>query len=933
MYNFKKGIQLARTLMMLLLAVLTTTTALADQVTAEQARGLAQTFVKNRLTANGRRLAPSATPQLRLDGQVSGLYVFNVAADGGFVIVSNDDATTPILGFSDSGAIDINNMPDNMRAWLQGYADEIAWLQKLPAQSRQSARNRTPRRAGSHSTETIEPMVETMWGQGYPYNAVCNGNVTGCVATAMAQVMNYHQWPESATLSGLGTTTFDWAHMKDVYRDDYTQAEIQAVAYLMRYCGQAVNMSYGPNLSTAYISAIPGALKNNFGYKETIQHKSRSLYSYDNWVDLIYNELKQGRPVIYGGQAIDGGHCFVCDGYLYDDENDTDLFWINWGWNGSCDGFFALSALDPEDQGTGGSVSNSAYTTGHEAIVGIQKPEDSGTVLNVPEQTINLSCSNIDVTRHYIALGESVEITISVKNNATTAYDGEIAPLFTISKNYYTQVNSVGFGKMVNIPAGKTQDVVFNFTPTEATSYTIRASRPIGNGNYNAFSNDISTVLVVTDMTPTNLTLNAVSDQSATIGWTNVGNASEWNLRYMPVSITTESLSGGTPTGWGMQPGSGIYWIFTPEINLGGSISFWAGGAGHTGEFGVFINTEGDYYSQINGFEATSTRQEYTVDLSRYSGEKKLAFIIYGTEEKNTVAIDDVTITEPVGSGWIYKTNVKANPYTLTGLSANTDYLVNIQANKSGGGNWSETLQLTTTMLTLADDGTTNNSLITTNNGKRANVTLSDRTLYKDGKWNTITLPFNVTLAGSLLAGATARALTAASISGTSLNLTFGNAVTTLEAGTPYIIKWDNGSNIINPTFTNVTIDKTLHNFTTSTDGKVQFKGTYNPINYTVEDKSILFMGGSNTLYYPKSGATVGACRAYFELSDANGARPTSFNISFGDDDVTSISNALRQNGKEEMTNDHWHALDGRAISQPTTKGVYIHNGKKVIIK
>ena len=911
---------------LLLLALISTTMMWADQVTAEQAREQALAFVKNRLTANGRRLAPSPTPQLRLDGQVSGLYVFNVAADGGFVIVSNDDATTPILGFSDSGAIDVKNMPDNMRAWLQGYADEIAWLQKLPAQSRQSARNRTPRRVGTHSTKPIEPLLgETMWGQGYPYNAVCNGNVTGCVATAMAQVMKYHQWPESATVSGLGQTIFDWANMKNSYGNNDTQAEINAVANLMRYCGQAVNMSYGPNLSTARISDVPGALINNFDYKETIQHKSRSLYSYDNWVDLIYNELKEGRPVIYGGQAIDGGHCFVCDGYLYDDKNNTDLFWINWGWNGSCDGFFALSALDPEDQGTGGSASNSAYTTGQEAIVGIQKPEGSGTVLNVPEQTINLSCPEISVSRHYLALGESVDITISVKNNAGTAYDGEIIPFIN---------SSLGFGKMVNIPAGATQNVVFNFTPTGTGYYTIKPGCPGSNGHYHTFSEPQQTTLQVTDMTPTDLTLSAVSDRSATIGWTKVGIAEKWNLRYMPISITTKSLSGVTPAGWELKPNKGSYWIITPEINLGGSISFWAGGVGHTANFGLFVNTEGYNYYPIKEFEATSTRQEYTVDLSGYSGEKKLAFIIYGTEEKNTVAIDDVTIIEPIGSGWSYKNNITDNPYTLTGLSANTDYLINIQANQNGGGNWSETLQLTTNMqLTLADDGTTNNSLITTNHSKKATVTLSGRTLYKDGKWNTITLPFNVTLAGSPLAGATARPLTAASISGTSLNLTFDNAVTTLEAGTPYIIKWDNGSNIVNPTFTNVTIDKTLHNFTTSTDGKVQFKGTYNPINYTAEDKSILFMGGSNTLYYPKSGATVGACRAYFELSDANGARPTSFNISFGDDDVTSISNALRQNGKEEMTNDRWHALDGRAISQPTTKGVYIHNRKKVIIK
>ena len=171
----------------------------------------------------------------------------------------------------------------------------------------------------------------------------------------------------------------------------------------------------------------------------------------------------------------------------------------------------------------------------------------------------------------------------------------------------------------------------------------------------------------------------------------------------------------------------------------------------------------------------------------------------------------------------------------------------------------------TVTLADNADNGTT----ISSANGYVANVTLADRTLYKDGAWNTICLPFDVTLAGSALNGATARPLTAASISGTTLNLTFGDAVNTLEAGTPYIIKWDGDgtSNIENPVFEGVTIEVTKHDYDTNkesvtTDERVRFVGTYKSTTFTAEDKSILFLGAANKLYYPQNGASLGAQRA-----------------------------------------------------------------------
>ena len=349
-----------RTVTTLFLAMLSTLMVWAGHVTKEQARQHAADFLRSHAVFHR---APGVQPQLDAVREVSGLYVFNVSQEAGFVIVSNDDRTMPVLGYSDSGSIDPDNMPSNMRAWLQFYADEIAWLD-----NNNITTTYTARRVGEHPTTAIPELLKTTWDQGYPYNAYCpESSVTGCVATAMAQVMNYHKWPTGTTveipaygtLPKLGTTTFDWANMITNYSGSYTGTQAMAVAKLMQYCGWAVQMQYGGS-SNARVSDVANALITYFGYKETTQYVNRSHYSYANWTDLIYHELEEGRPVIYGGQAVDNGHAFVCDGYKYDG---GDLFHINWGWSGRGNGYFVLSVLNPSEQGIGGSASNSAYTS------------------------------------------------------------------------------------------------------------------------------------------------------------------------------------------------------------------------------------------------------------------------------------------------------------------------------------------------------------------------------------------------------------------------------------------------------------------------------------------------------------------------------------------------------------------------------------------
>ena len=1151
----------------LLLALISTTMMWADQVTAEQAREQALAFVKNRLTANGRRLAPGAMPQLKQESQINGLYVFNVADNGGFVIVSNDDATRPILGFSDNGHIDADNMPDNMRAWLQGYADEIAWLQKQPAQSRQSARSRAPRQVGSHSTNAIEPLLgETKWNQGSPYNGLCPkiGNstcVTGCVATAMAQVMYYtetkadnsstvttaaipsYSW-NSTTLGPIAAgSTINWAHMTPTYNNNSTDQAKTAVATLMKFCGYSVGMNYGTGGSSANVYNVAGALKNYFGYNnETTQYVSRSYYSYANWIDLIYNELDQGRPVVYGGQSTGGGHAFVCDGYKY--ENNTDFFSINWGWGGSSDGYFQLSVLYPYEQGIGGSTSTDGYHYGQDAIVGIQKAGYNGTVHNVPSE-VNLTIHSISLDKNNVALGGSVQITVNVTNNSNDVYDGELRLVVN---------GRLSEGKMFVINAKSNKDCVFEYTPASAGTYQIYCGEPNENGMY-TWASQLYATLQVGDETPEGVIVSNVTKQTATIDWTS--SATTWNIQYRPITITEANFSNGLPSDWNTELYNNDYWINTPTVRLGGSISFWAGGEGHIGSFRLYVDEGGGSYAAISQpFTTTSTRQKYTVDLSHYSGTSALAFIVYGVDN-NTVDIDDITITEP--GDWTTINNTTTKPLTLTNLTAETHYEVQVQAvieetptywsdplffstlnitptdltavptsqsaliswtgytdkykvryrtaaieyvlyndfengdtntwsNNDGniytfqgdsnhflmlGNNSTTTQYLITAELGYFDSGTTldfnqryyyqsgttfkvgfstttndieafswgseqtasstftlfstiipdgtkyiaiqttattsgkaliiddfsvgtsvpagnwtvvdnavspynitglqpntkyeyqiigidggdevsssamayfttsnnaieladngnNSSLIDSWNNQTATVTLTGRTLYRDGNWNTICVPFNVTLADSPLAGATAKTLTDATMTGTNVTLTFGDNVSTLLAGVPYIIKWDNDNPIENPKFTNVTIDNsTTEQTITKANGHVKFIGFYDAFNITSANDDIYYMTANNTLKHTGIDRTLNACRAYFLFSEAATARQIVLDFGNDNGDATRI----QENG--EWTKDYetgaWHTLDGRKLDkQPTRKGLYIVNGKKMVIK
>ena len=250
-------------------------------------------------------------------------------------------------------------------------------------------------------------------------------------------------------------------------------------------------------------------------------------------------------------------------------------------------------------------------------------------------------------------------------------------------------------------------------------------------------------------------------------------------------------------------------------------------------------------------------------------------------------------------------------------------------------------LSFTRPILILQNDSEENSQYIA--GGNYPNVTLEGRTLYKNGNWNTLCLPFNVTIENSPLAGADARTLTDASITegegGLTLNLTFDEvSVEVIEAGKPYIIKWeDDGSGVIeSPTFYDVYITQvTPINYDNEEQGAmhVRFVGTYDAMTIGGEDKSILFLGNENTLYYPNGDddTFIGAFRAYFKIGDNDQVRIlTAFNLDFGGD-KTGILNI--EGSKQSSQHGAWHSLEGvKQQGKPARKGLYIHEGRKVVI-
>ena len=424
-YNngLKKGLGLVVLLMLAMLPAL----VWGEPVGQEAARQKAAAFLSGRAQARGGGATDGQ--QLSVAYTSDEYHVFNRGQHDGFVIVSGDDCAPDILGYSDSGRFDEATMPDNMRAWMKGYKEQIRILRANGVKYTARAKTRS-----TDNKASIAPLLTSKWDQGVPYNLqtpLVNGEhcVSGCAATAMAQIMYY--WykktgfratlntdipeyvPENNKYPTLGIlhapSAFNWENMIDVYNSNSSYAERQAVAKLMQYCGYGVCMNYGTDESSAFPIDCPNAFKNYFGYKTSIFLR-RNNYTYEKWQNMIYNELANGRPVYYTGQSSSGGHAFVCDGYDKDD-----YYHINWGWGGSSDGNFILSLLSPRKTGIGAGASCDGYSMDQTII--ICHPTEVVEPSVMPQQAnfgAQIACRSIDAPN--LGAGEELGVGVTLEN-------------------------------------------------------------------------------------------------------------------------------------------------------------------------------------------------------------------------------------------------------------------------------------------------------------------------------------------------------------------------------------------------------------------------------------------------------------------------------------------------------------------------------------
>ncbi len=407
-------------------------------------------------------------------------YAFNITG-GGFVIVAGEDRATPVLGYSDKGRIDFNNLPAPLKDLLDGYKAEIELLRSY------KGNDLVPAPVSYQANGAVEPLITSTWGQEMPYYLQCpvyRGEycVVGCVATAMAQVMNYWQYPTSISsqaryycydiggyVPALPAATIDYSLMLDSYchwdwdnsvlvQDTYTDAQAQEVAKLGRYCGQAVEMGYSPEGSGAYTNDQLSAMKS-FGFTNSKLYQKSSgwggwgndNYTKEQWESMIKTELDAGRPILYSANDPSaGGHAFICDGY-----NSDGLFHFNLGWYGTCDGWYVSTALNMVHR----DGDELHFTSGHEIITNIQ-----------PSNYCKVTVESMDANNDLLIVGEDILNMQAVNVTFRTTYF----------------------------------NIYLMFALTDAEGNRVASSDAVGlnNKNFEQGSNVTGTVNLLSDLTP-----------------------------------------------------------------------------------------------------------------------------------------------------------------------------------------------------------------------------------------------------------------------------------------------------------------------------------------------------------------------------------------------------------------------------------------------
>jgi len=422
---------------------------IAKPISKAESLKIAQQFYQKQCVPQGTNLKSATNLDFKLDficsdanpklksGSISSTpmdsivyyYIYNVGYNKGFVIVSGDDRTTNIFGYSSEGKFVQDNIPENVKTLMDNYKYQV----KVVIQNNVNALVQKSA-ADDKDSIAVSPLIKTKWGQDAPYNSnIPITALTGCVATSMAQVMNYHKWPVTGKSSysynyngntysaNFGTTSYDWMNMLDEYSksEDVLSVNSKAVATLMYHCGVSVNMQYTTGSSGASSQDIPASLINSFGYDKDVRYINSETYTPGQFKYQIMLEIKAARPVIIAGHNDQFGHSYIADGY-----DSYNFIHFNWGWDGDYNGYFEIDQIDA-----------STYWIPHGIIIGIQKPVSTSEVA-LFYQGFNLE-NGLSVSKT-----QPLSTTIKVSEENNKSFTGEIGIAFYKNGALYEIINT-----------------------------------------------------------------------------------------------------------------------------------------------------------------------------------------------------------------------------------------------------------------------------------------------------------------------------------------------------------------------------------------------------------------------------------------------------------------------------------------------------------
>lgn len=584
---------------LLLLMLAGTTSVIAQTVSPDDAMAKALSFISKARkvkATNGASAQSLSLAYTSKAGDETYYYVFNNAQDG-YIIIGGDEAAQDVLGYSNSGTFDYDKLPENMKWFLACYDKQISSVIKQVKEGKISAADvAKAKRAPRKAKDAINYLLQTTWDQGGPFNCMHPYNIdnnlftddgyavaTGCVATAGAQIMKFHEWPTTGVGShtdiysfagytpsaNFGETTYQWDKMNDDYdicSYNGDEADI-AVGTLMYHVGVAVDMKFGQLMSGgsgADTRKLATALETYFKYSKGITYHERTYYSDEQWENIVYDELAAGRPVLYGGQQESGSaHAFVCDGYQ------DGLYHINWGWSGIYNDYFLLtptaasgSALCPEGSGSGGGEAGEGYYMSQHIGIGItpdydgtSKPAKSAFTRGITLVTSSTTPGgNISIDGYYCGNSSVVAQAYNVKMKFTNVADESDVTIGTYTRT--TRELSSGYSE------SSSEAFIAPYTLEPGQSYYVTMMYENSDGEYVDMpqpQNWEPQVLEVTEPTGVALSKELVIDNGGYMSKTN------GKIHFALKNYDSQTSQIPTLYIWVFEGGSSkAYWLFRP---------------------------------------------------------------------------------------------------------------------------------------------------------------------------------------------------------------------------------------------------------------------------------------------------------------------------------------------------------------------------------